>query len=305
MNNSKITENGKTGIIVVHWSNPHDTIRCISSLLHLNYQNFEIILVNNGSDQINPIKTSFPDLLIHSLEVNSGFTGGYNYGMKIAMEKGCDYLWLVNNDLIVDSNTLTILINKFRELPDAAFLGPVILTIEKPDVILSAGGSINGRVSYHHHIGNKVNEAFLTLHQVDYISGCAILTHASVVRKIGFLYEPFFAYHEDIEWCYRAKLAGLKTYIVPEAHVWHPDTRLRDEDRSLITYYINRNSLYFIARYFGIKDVLLQFADNIRTIISWTIRPRWKNKRNQRDALIHAMIDFIFNRYGRYTQGNF
>lgn len=297
------SDSGKVGIIVVNWNKPQYTIRCIASLLKLNYPNFEIILVNNGSEQIQPIMACFPELKIHSLKTNMGFTGGYNYGMRIALERGCDYLWLVNDDLIVDSNSLTILVKELLGLPDAAFVGPLVLTAEQPDVILSAGGNIIKRSFYLSYIGKRLSDVALTVQPVDYISGCAILTHASVVCQIGLLYEPFFAYDEDIEWCYRARSISLNTYIVPPAQVWHPDTRLRDEDSPSVTYYINRNSLYFFDQYYGRKDVLLKLIGNLRTLASWSLRPKWKHKHQQRDALLHAMIDYFLRRYGRYAEG--
>jgi GT2 family glycosyltransferase len=294
---------GKTGIIVVNWNSPQDTIKCIASLQKLNYPNYEIILVNNGSDQIQPIQDEFPELIIHSLSMNMGFTGGYNYGMRIALDRNCDYLWLINDDLIVDSNSLTTLVKEFQGLPDAAFVGPLVMTIEQPDVILSAGGNTIKRSFYLSSIGKRFSDVALIVQQVDYISGCAILTSASVIRQIGLLYEPFFAYCEDVEWCYRARLVNLNSYIVPMAHVWHPDTRYRDENSPTVTYYINRNSLYFFAKYFGQTDVLLKLIGILRTIASWSLRSKWIHKRQQRDALFRSVIDFFFRRYGRFTEG--
>ena len=293
----------KTGIIVVNWNNTQDTIRCIESLQKLDYPNYEIILVDNGSDNTQPFKVMFPELIIHSLNTNMGFTGGYNYGMRVALDRGCNYLWLVNDDLIVDSKSLTTLVKEFNELPDAAFMGPLVMTIEQPDVILSAGGHTNKRSFYLTSIGKRLSDVTLKIQPVDYISGCAVFTSASVIRQIGLLYEPFFAYCEDVEWCYRARQANLNTYIIPMAHVWHPDTRFRDENSATVTYYINRNSLYFLAKYFGLKDVLMKLIENLRTIVSWSLRFKWKHKHQQRDALLRAVIDFFLRRYGRYTEG--
>jgi hypothetical protein len=182
-------------------------------------------------------------------------------------------------------------------------MGPLVMTIEQPDVILSAGGHTNKRSFYLTSIGKRLSDVTLKIQPVDYISGCAVFTSASVIRQIGLLFEPFFAYCEDVEWCYRARQANLNTYIIPMAHVWHPDTRLRDENSATVTYYINRNSLYFLAKYFGRKDVLMKLIENLRTIVSWSLRYKWKHKRPQRDALSRAVIDFFLRRYGRYTEG--
>lgn len=292
--------NGKTGIVVVNWNRPQETVRCIDSLLRLTYPNFEIVVVDNGSGQVQPIQARFPTLGIHRLKTNLGFTGGYNHGMRIALDRGCDYLWLVNDDLIADPDCLTVLVREMQSLPDAAFVGPLVLTSEQPDVILSAGGKIAGRRFGSCHLGKRIGDVQLAVLPVDYVSGCAILARCSAIRRIGLLYEPFFAYHEDIEWCYRAGLAGFKTYSVPSARVWHPDTRSRDEISPAVAYYINRNNLHFLARYFGVGEVLLSLSGTLRTLASWTVRPRWKDKRCQRGALVRSVIDFLLGRYGSY-----
>jgi GT2 family glycosyltransferase len=112
--------------------------------------------------------------------------------------------------------------------------------------------------------------------------------------------EEFFAYHEDADWCYRGKQAGFRALFVPAARVWHPDTRRRDLDSPTVTYYISRNRLLFVRKHgLGIGKIIQTVARYMVLAANWSVRPKWRRKRHQRDALIRAVTDFLRGRSGR------
>jgi len=85
-------------IILLNWNNSEDTIRCINSLKRLTYQHYNIIVVDNGSedDSITVLNERFPGITIIQSPDNKGFTGGNNIGINHAMDSGADMVWILN-----------------------------------------------------------------------------------------------------------------------------------------------------------------------------------------------------------------
>jgi GT2 family glycosyltransferase len=102
-----------------------------------------------------------------------------------------------------------------------------------------------------------------------------------------------------VDWCRRAHAAGYAVLYVPGAHVWHPDTRVRDASSPRVTYYIARNTLRFAAKHRLGRAVTARLVTRyLRTIASWSVRPMWRHKRAQRNALVRALGDFAAGRAG-------
>ena len=292
----------KVLIIVLNWNNTQDTITCLSSITQLCYPSYQTLVIDNGSidDSIEQIRRHFPQAQILALPENLGYTGGNNRGLQHALSHGYDYVWLLNDDVTVAPDSLTLLIRTAMAEPQAGFLGPMIYMREDPPRILSAGGVLyNGWHPRHRGIGERDEGQFTSITEVDYLSGCALLVSRRVIEAIGALDEDFFAYYEDVEWCYRGWRAGFKTLFVPQAKAWHPDTRRRDANSVLVTYYLARNHLLFVRKHrLGIRALALPLMNHVRTLLSWTLRPRWGHKRRQRDALARGIIDFARGRFG-------
>jgi hypothetical protein len=120
------------------------------------------------------------------------------------------------------------------------------------------------------------------------------------LEKIGLLDEKFFAYGEDVEWCYRGKQAGLDVLFIPQAVVWHPDTRARDEASARVMYYISRNHLLFLRKHrLGMGNVTRTLLRNTVWLVNWTVNPKWRRNRPKRDALWLALRDFALGRFGK------
>ena len=101
----------KVSIIIINYNGKHHLESCLESLLKINYDNIEIIVVDNNStdDSVSFISTNFPDLILIKLNENKGFAEPNNLGAKIA--KG-DFLLLLNNDILdnmVDLNKVNVL----------------------------------------------------------------------------------------------------------------------------------------------------------------------------------------------------
>ncbi len=290
------------GIVVLNWNSPADTLKCLDSIMSMTYPAFSATILDNGStdDSIEQISKRFPGVQILPMGANFGYAAGNNIGINLALKRGDRYVWLLNDDVTVSPDCLSELVKVALSDPRIGFLGPVVFMREEPSRILSAGGILdNGWRARHLGIGKLHANGFGPYVDVDYLSGCALLISREAIQTIGLLDESFFAYHEDVEWCYRGKRAGFRITCVFGATAWHPDTRHRDENSPLVTYYTTRNSLLFAHKYHLTTIFFLRLLPSyLRTLLSWSARPRWRHKRDQRNAMMHALIDFFRGHVG-------
>jgi GT2 family glycosyltransferase len=136
---------------------------------------------------------------------------------------------------------------------------------------------------------------------VDFVTGCAMLVKRIALEKTGRLDERFFAYYEEAEWCVRARRAGFDIVHVPQAHVWHKIHVAAQADSPLVHYYMTRNRLLFLkASRAGLRAWLhTLFAEYLRTLVSWSLQPKWQDKQRQRRVMLQAIADAWRGHWGK------
>ena len=210
-------------IITVNWYGLDDTLECLESLRNITYPKYNIIVVDNGSidNQADIIKGIFPDIeLIKNVE-NEGFVIANNQGIELAMEKGAEYILLLNNDTTVKNDFLEILVNYAEQNYDVGILSPKILYYNS-DLIWSMGGAISYITGFSIMLGKgKNSKQYNTIIEPDFVTGCAMLTKREVFEDIGLLDPVYFAYYEDVDYSYRARKAGYKIKVIPDSIIWH------------------------------------------------------------------------------------
>ena len=138
------------------------------------------------------------------------------------------------------------------------------------------------------------------IREVDFVTGCALLARRETIERAGVLDSRFFMYYEETEWCVRAARAGYKILYVPQARVWHKIAPAQQAASPRIRYYMTRNRLLFLrSTRAGARAWLSTLlAEYLRTLASWTVRPRWHDQRAQRRAMIEAIADFARGQFG-------
>tara|TARA_R110001592_G_scaffold296187_1_gene566538 strand:+ start:3676 stop:4578 length:903 start_codon:yes stop_codon:yes gene_type:complete len=253
--------NPSVAIIIVNWNSYDMTSQCLESLRAIAYNNYEIVVADNGSsDQSgDDIKNNFPEITLLKNEKNEGFTGGNNLGIRYAINKGFDYLLLLNNDTVVTSDFLNVLIYTIDSLPKVGAIQPKIMFNKERDVIWSAGGIFNDFLF----LTKTRGENELDLGQYDirwrpeWITGCCFLVRTEIIKQIGPLDEKFFIYFEDSDWSFKIRNAGFELMYEPEAVIYHEvgmSNRNRSDHNegniSPFSHYVNiRNHLYMVRRY--------------------------------------------------------
>jgi GT2 family glycosyltransferase len=291
----------KVGIVVLTWNQRSLILDCLQSLSKIDYPNYLIIVIDNnsGDHSAEAVRLAYPQVCLIQNSVNLGFAGGNNLGIRHALEQGAEYVLLLNNDAIVERRAIGALMAAAMAHPDAGFFGPLICSLGDQGTILSAGGIFAaGWQTTHRGMGERDSSPYASLFEADYLSGCALLVSRKAIATTGVLDPDYYFYHEDVDWCYRGKKLGFKTLFVPNAKVWHPDTRTRDEFSARVTYYMARNALLFARKHHLKIQGLRLLLNDIRTILAWTFKPRWQKKRKQRNALVRAIADFLRGRVG-------
>ena len=293
-------------IILVNWNGQTDTLACLSSLSQLQYPNYSVMVIDNGStdDSVTTIRVAYPQVTVIESGANLGFVGGNNIGLDRARNLGADYALLLNNDTEVAPDFLQLLVEAAEADPQVGIVGPLIYYFDRPDVVWSAGGAIDWAGGSTRMLGlNEEDHGQFdpAPHLVDFVTGCALLIKMPLVEQVGMLDPRFFAYYEETEWCVRATRAGQKILLVPRARIWHKISLTAREASPQVHYYMVRNRLLFLklARMGPgpwVRTLLLDYA---RTLLSWTLKPGWRHKTPQRQAMVRAILDFGRGRFGK------
>jgi len=306
----------KVFIIILNWNGLQDTLECLESVSALNYPQYEIVVVDNGSTDkpTKAIADKYPKVKLILNDENLGYSGGNNVGIKHALEHDAEYVWLLNNDTVVDADALLSLINITEKDQSIGIAGSKIYYFDNPGKIWFAGSHIYWWRGYSDHNGkdNMDNGQYDNVEQVDRVTGCSMLVKKEVCNKVGILDENFFLYVEEVDWCVRARKAGFKCIFVPSSVVHHKisasvaKTGITDK---IFDYYDTRNFLYLINKTFKfpLREIILlkvifkkinsEKMDNFKLILSF-VSPR-KKLESINSPVMFGIRDFFIKRMGK------
>jgi hypothetical protein len=174
---------------------------------------------------------------------------------------------------------------------------------DEPDVIQSAGGSMNQRWEAAHIGKNEADRGqFAEPRSVDWLTGCSILVRRAAIEQTGMLDERFFMYCEETEWCLRVRKSGWRLVHVPRAKLWHKGATRHYRPKPSFTYYSTRNRFIMLARHHAPPMAwLTAWGQTLRTLTSWTVKPKWRSMREHRDAMWRGTMDFLRQRWGQMS----
>jgi GT2 family glycosyltransferase len=288
--------------VVLNYNRREDTLACLASLAARSYENCKVILLDNASTDgsVEAVGAAFPEVEIIQLRENRGYAGNNNIGISAAMAHAADWVFILNEDTILDRDCLSCLVATGESEPTIGIVGPTVYHFDEPGVIQSAGGLI-GRYWESLHLAKNEpdHEQFRQPHDVDWISGCGIMVRRGVIEQVGMIDERYFYYWEETEWCIRAGKAGWRIVHVPQAKLWHKGVQRDYRPKPMVTYYATRNRLMTLAKH---QAPLIAWAGACaqigRTLTSWTVMPRWKPMREHKHAMWRGVVDFLNHRSG-------
>ena len=222
---SLITNYPRVSTIILNWNGLEDTMACLESLRKITYPNYEVIVVDNGSkgNDVEVLEQGFAGFAhIIANDRNYGFPEGCNIGMRYALTNGADYILLLNNDTLVDTEFLSEMVKVAEAGPSIGITGSKIYYYYQPNRIQAVGGKIHwwlGDIETYgeeEDIGQYDNKA-----EYDYILVPSFLIKKALIQKISLMDPSFFFGVEEYDYCTRARRAGFKVVYVPTSRVWH------------------------------------------------------------------------------------
>lgn len=244
----------KIGIILLNYNGYKDTIECINSLMDINYENYNIVVVDNAStdDSFEILKKNINDkcILIESGK-NGGFASGNNIGIKRALEIDCEYVILLNNDTLVDKNFINEMLKGFSISKNVGLVSSKILFYPEDNKVWYGGGELNDKKFIVKHQYYKAEDNYEDdIREISFATGCCLMISKDVLNTIGLLPEEYFMYFEDVDYCYNARLNGFKIIYNPNARIYHKaNSSTKREKKGFLMKYEIRNRFIFIEKY--------------------------------------------------------
>ena len=238
------------------------TLDCLASLSELRWHGgLTTIVVDNGSRDgtAEAVRERFPGVTLIRSEHNLGFAEGNNLGLRRALDLGCDYALLLNNDTVVDPDMMSELVRAAESRPDAGALCPLVYFADPPDLVWYAGAAFDPARGYGDpHVGYRVRDVgqFSEVVEVGRAVGAAMLVPRAVMERVGLLDGGLFLLVEDVDWSLRMRAAGYRLYLVPGAKVWHRVSAASGGEHSpTLAYYGVRNRLEICRRHALMKGI--------------------------------------------------
>ena len=212
-------------VIVLNWNGKDLTIECLESLKQVNYSNFNILVVDNGSTDgsVELLKEKFPEVSILVLEKNLGYAAGNNRGFDSLKPDQPKFVIFLNNDTIVDENFIEPLVKQLLTHKKASQTVPKIYYENDPKLIWYAGGIVNLWTGSIYHLGIRQYDgpAYSKTHKTKYATGCCFCMRYAEFKEFGGFDEAFPMYSEDVDLSLWIRAAGKQVWFVPNSKIWH------------------------------------------------------------------------------------
>ena len=223
---------------------------CLHSIHKTEKVNFEIILVDNASTDksYKEYTQKFPDVNLIENSKNLGYCEGNNIGIRAT--KG-EFVVVLNPDTIVNPTWLHELLHAYKKNGEGIY-HPKILATTDHDMLLSSGQFIQlFGFGYSRGKGETHIEGSNNIEKIGYASGTCIFTSKKIIEKLN-LFDPFlFAYHDDLDLCWRASMLGINSFYVPSSVIFHPIEGYSFKWSKFKFYLMERNRQYCLLTHFS------------------------------------------------------
>lgn len=321
-----LTSIRKVYILILNWNNWKDTVECLKSVFRNSYPDFQVVVIDNAStdgseEEIEQwaYKESIPIVkygreiaesggqpekeISHSLIFiqtgdNLGYAGGNNVGIRYALKKNdCEYIWLLNNDTVVDRDALSQMVKCEEADERRGMVGSKLLYHDRPDVLQAAGGcrispwmGNASLIASNEKDDGKWDEPF----ELSYVSGASLLVKKAVVEDVGLFEEKYFLYWEDADWGVRARKKGYKILYCPDGKVWHKEGGTSSYLNLKLDYYWVRNGLYFTRKFYPYYLPLVPLS----YLAKYTLIRMLKRQPFNFMAYVRGIFDFLRGKTG-------
>jgi GT2 family glycosyltransferase len=213
-------------------------------------------VVDNASSDgtAEAIAEAYPAQRVLRMEKNLGFCGGNNRGIADAIERGADYVLLLNNDTELHPQLLAELVRVAEQDARIGAVGSKNIQMEDHSVVWGAYGWLTYDYDLVTLVGSRAADgpAFTCVKDVDWVIGNGIMMSRAAVEKVGGFDESFFGYHEDVDWCERARKDGFRVVFNGHAVIYHRGFGAAHPDAKMpfpVLYFLGRNAWVFARKH--------------------------------------------------------
>jgi GT2 family glycosyltransferase len=289
-------------ILILNWNRKEDTLACLDSVRKINYPALKVCVIDNDSTDgsSEAIQVNYPEYEQLQLDQNHGYAVGNNYGAAYALEQGVDYIYILNNDTVVDPECIRILVSTAESSEKIGAVGPIMYYYTEKNRIWSAGGALDWKKGTCKNIGlNEIDEGqYIGQRSVDYIAGTAMMVKRAVWEKVGAFDKRFFMYWEETDWCTRARAAGYELIIEESAKIWHKISPTQQATSPFIIYYMVRNNLLLLSKSRHGVEFLIPWFFVMKGVLVTALRLFTNGEKAQARAYLIGAWHFYRARFG-------
>lgn len=292
----------KVGVILVNYNGKNYNEECIDSILKSTYKNLEVIVIDNASsdDSVELLKKRYMNnITVVETGLNLGFSGGNNVGIKLALEKKCDFILLLNNDTVIEEKMIEIMVETSVN-NQYCVISPKIYYYDNKEVIWSAGADMIWKKGIPAQRGmNEVDKGQYDIEcNVEIATGCCLLIHKNIIKEVGLLPDDYFLYYEDTDYTTNIVRRGYKLLYLPSARMYHKVSASTGGEESFnYIYYNTRNRLLFNKKYNSknkLTYTLYFYLTRLLKIIKWLFVKRVDLIK----ATLQGISDYNNNKFG-------
>lgn len=203
-------------VVIPVYDNWDDATECLAALSAQSTSAFDILIADDGSPTKPPTRIQSFSRARYLRNTHRGFGGNCNAAADEAIRSGATHILFLNDDTTFSTRFIECWLQSISSNPNR-ILSPVIYWFSKPTKVWYSGGNLSIWVPF-----LKLRHEYVSLTEVDMVSGCAMLVPASHWRELGGFDESYETYFEDLDLTLRAKARGIRTFVVP-----HPDLKVR------------------------------------------------------------------------------
>lgn len=240
-------ENPSVACILLNWNGWKDTLACLRALSRSDYRNMSLLVIDNGSTDgsVEHIRCVYPDIRLIETGRNLGFGAGNNVGLRCALERGAEYVWLLNNDTEPHPGALTALVQKAGSNPTFGAVGSVMRYLHDPKTVqVWGGGRVNLWVGHSFQATSQQDDTWF-----NYITAASVLLRRRALEDIGLLDEGFFLYWEDGDLSFRLRKGGWTLGVAECSTVLHKTNGSTGRNFRVIDRHFTASGLRFLSKH--------------------------------------------------------
>ncbi|MDP2727133.1 MAG: glycosyltransferase family 2 protein [Dehalococcoidia bacterium] len=243
-------------LIIPNWNGQRLLEACLASVAAQTFSDYHVLLVDNGSTDGSTeyVREAFPWVRILSNPANLGFAPAVNRAIR---ESQSPFIATLNNDVWMEAACLQEMIEAFKAGERVGMIASKILTVRAPDRLDSAGISLD-RAGFAWNLdrGDQEDSAETKPREVFGPCAAAALYRREMLDEIGLFDEDFFAFLEDSDLAWRARLAGWRCLYAPAARAYHVHSATAGQGSGLKAYLLARNRIWSILKNYPWPELL-------------------------------------------------